>query len=742
MSSRRSGLKSSLRNTTKKCYDRSKQDKANSSTSTVARTILSDSNLESLELPLKKPLTSSSYPSRSTNRRKDAVTTSSERSQEAPFVSTPSTSLTTSPVPFPPLISAFRVSSNMQSSVSSPKSPATVLQKKSNSSTRHKATSISNRNSTKRTPINEEEGCSRNSFCENTDQLPIDAEEIKTSVNFGTLSTGSLAITSAHKEPKEQVETKYQEKGSHRKQFSRVQRSVPFGQSNDKQANCRRNRKQIDDTPNEGQENGQILLSKDSEKGSANNSCILISRPCSPDIFHTDSRCLKRLSSLDNAESHIECDQSILDSAKDYLLHRLLDAPVPQTNCHIQAEQALFEICQSGVLNGTSNSLLVVGPRGSGKTTVVNNVIRRLNACGASEKREFVSIHIHGLVHGDDASALKEIASQLMGVSFPESMNDNADVVGSAAEIARALRQALRSGSSSTSQCIIITIDDIDIYAHSGQQTLLYTLLDHIQNAAVPMVLVGMTCRLDFRSLLEKRVLSRFSQRYVHLFNAFSRFEDYLALFTNMFKLPTSFEPNTFQNFWNTKAERLTRNGTVLAELHDMHSQSTSDIRQLQTLAFNAITQTSIERPHVCAEWVYEERHHQTMDATVALLLDLSALELCLIIAMNNLRYRGKTQFNFEKIFESYTTFFKKATQQGGGEFYRKPVALKAFEQLFALELVCPRLHGTLCLQQSSVPDVYTEVHLLVEDRQVLEVIEKYPMLSTRVKLWGRTHGL
>jgi origin recognition complex subunit 4 len=49
------------------------------------------------------------------------------------------------------------------------------------------------------------------------------------------------------------------------------------------------------------------------------------------------------------------------------------------------------------------------------------------------------------------------------------------------------------------------------------RQTLLYNLFDIAQARKAPVVVLGLTTRIDVVESLEKRVKSRFSHRYVHL---------------------------------------------------------------------------------------------------------------------------------------------------------------------------------------------------------------------------------
>jgi origin recognition complex subunit 4 len=68
-----------------------------------------------------------------------------------------------------------------------------------------------------------------------------------------------------------------------------------------------------------------------------------------------------------------------------------------------------------------------------------------------------------------------------------------------------------------TSQSIVFVIDEFDMFASHPRQTLLYNLFDIAQSRKAPIAVVGCTTRLDVVEMLEKRVKSRFSHRYVYL---------------------------------------------------------------------------------------------------------------------------------------------------------------------------------------------------------------------------------
>jgi origin recognition complex subunit 4 len=68
-----------------------------------------------------------------------------------------------------------------------------------------------------------------------------------------------------------------------------------------------------------------------------------------------------------------------------------------------------------------------------------------------------------------------------------------------------------------TAKSVIFILDEFDLFTTHPRQTLLYNLFDIAQARKAPIVVLGLTTRIDVVETLEKRVKSRFSHRYVHL---------------------------------------------------------------------------------------------------------------------------------------------------------------------------------------------------------------------------------
>lgn len=74
------------------------------------------------------------------------------------------------------------------------------------------------------------------------------------------------------------------------------------------------------------------------------------------------------------------------------------------------AYEKAFQLVEQTVLAGEGNSMMVIGARGSGKTTLMEEIIANLRA---DHQEEFHVVRLNGFIHTDDKLALKDIWRQL-----------------------------------------------------------------------------------------------------------------------------------------------------------------------------------------------------------------------------------------------------------------------------------------------------------------------------------------
>ncbi|NXD22309.1 ORC4 protein, partial [Spelaeornis formosus] len=396
----------------------------------------------------------------------------------------------------------------------------------------------------------------------------------------------------------------------------------------------------------------------------------------------------------------------------------------------------LLELLKRTTVHGESNSALVIGPRGSGKTALLNNVLKDLREM--KEVREnLLEVHLNGncqfcmknrflsgLLQTDDKVALKEITRQLQ---LENVVGDK--VFGSFAENLAFLLEALRKGTRASSCPILFVLDEFDLFVHHKNQTLLYNLFDTSQSAQTPVTVIGLTCRQDILELLEKRVKSRFSHRQIYLMNSFD-FKQYLKIFKKQLFLPAEFPDEAFAQKWNNNVEHLSEDKTVQDVLQNLFHHS-KDLRSLHLLLMLASSAVTVHHPLLTAADLQGAGRQHCIDSRANIVHGLSVLEICLIIAMKHLNevYDGEP-FNFQMVYNEFQKFIQRKAHSMYN--FEKPVVMKAFEHLLQLELVQPLERPSARAQRE-----YLLMKLLLDSRQIMDALQVYPNCPVDVKQWA-----
>lgn len=150
-----------------------------------------------------------------------------------------------------------------------------------------------------------------------------------------------------------------------------------------------------------------------------------------------------------------------------------------------------------------------------------------------------IIVKLNGLVHTDDAFALKSITKQMKLETAVDGK-----VFTTFADNLSFLLDCLKSGDRSSSKSVIFILEEFDLFCAHSNQTLIYNLFDVAQSAQAPICVIGLTRRNDVIELLEKRVKSRFSHRQIFLFNEDSDVDAKIDVFLELLKLP-DFAVNT-----------------------------------------------------------------------------------------------------------------------------------------------------------------------------------------------------
>jgi origin recognition complex subunit 4 len=387
----------------------------------------------------------------------------------------------------------------------------------------------------------------------------------------------------------------------------------------------------------------------------------------------------------------------------------------------------LLDLVRRTADKGESNSLLVLGPHGVGKTALVRRVLTLARDEIPAWDENVVVVQLNGLLQTDDRIALKEITKQL----HLENVTGDR-VFGSFAEHLTFLLASLKVGDKS-SKPIVFILEEFDSFCSHKNQTLLYNLFDIAQSRAVPICVIGVSCQIDVTELLEKRVNSRFSHRHLNLMPS-QEFEPFLHLATNLLLLAPAVDHAAA---WNRAIETFMKSKDVVKFLENRvfaYDKSITNLKRVLYLALLNMLEsgaTKLELTHLVAANDENFASEQT-DACDLLIRDLSIVELCLLVAVKHITeiYDGEP-FNFEMVFHEYVKFKRRKFTTLPEE---RSVVYKCWEQLLQLELVLPRPGDRIKGQQ---------LEYVLNTFQLLDLrksVEKYPHCPTEVLQWVKSN--
>ena len=305
----------------------------------------------------------------------------------------------------------------------------------------------------------------------------------------------------------------------------------------------------------------------------------------------------------------------------------------------------LLEMFNRTVEKGESNSLLVLGPRGVGKTALVNQALTKAGTVN-SWKDNVVVVELSGHIQLDDKLALRDITKQLN----LENVVGN-KVFGSFAEHLSFLLASLKTGDSS-SKPILFILDHFESFCSHKNQTLLYNLFDVAQSRAVPITVLGVSSSIDVTELLEKRVKSRFSHRHLYIWPISD-----VKIYLSAMELLLTLDGAEFCN-WNSYVKSFMSSKPVQKLVEQKMFSVKNSFRHLKQVLFEASvniieagnSQLILEYLETAADCDGLENNGLT-----DMIRDLSVTEICLLIAIKHLeQIYDNEPFNFEMVYHEY----------------------------------------------------------------------------------------
>lgn len=386
-----------------------------------------------------------------------------------------------------------------------------------------------------------------------------------------------------------------------------------------------------------------------------------------------------------------------------------------------EQKKQLKSVVEQCISCGESNSVLVIGPRGTGKSKLVQSIM-----CEMHDKYSdnYISVYLSGIVHTDDRLALNEMTRQL---ELENVVGDR--VFGSFSDNLSFLLDSFNNQNNNEAKSIIIIIDEFDCFTAHKNQSLLYNLFDIAQSKQSPLCVIGITCRLDVIELLEKRVKSRYSHRLIITFPSYS-FSDYISIIRRLLILPDSFPCSYFKRKWDQSIKVLLEKMSI-NDLLERHFSMQKDIGNAIRLFVIPVSSVSYFHPMITEDDIKVSYSTIHKDTKAGVLRGLSILELCLVVAAQHVNERRDGQpFNFEMVYNEYQTFARRRLQ--GMQHFTKAVTFKAYEHLESLELI-KQSDKSL----SSLAKEYKPMFMLIDPSQIHGTLEKYPGCPTELKNWA-----
>lgn len=402
--------------------------------------------------------------------------------------------------------------------------------------------------------------------------------------------------------------------------------------------------------------------------------------------------------------------------------------PVPLKNLEVEYSKVSSLVAQT-VGAGESNSMLLIGARGTGKSALINQVLREQ---AKKHQDDFHVVRLNGFIHTDDKIALREIWRQLgreMEIEADESTPKNyADTLTTLlALLSHPAEQGREQQQDQITKSVVFVIDDFDLFANHPRQTLLYNLFDIAQSRKAPIAVLGLTARIDVAESLEKRVKSRFSHRYVHLAmsKSFTSFKEACQaamtiergdmteaereilgstsdLIAKLGSTKGQSQPAVVK--WNTLVEELTTQEPFLNHLRHLYN-TTKSVPEFHTSMLFAASTMATGEP-LKANRLLEHFIQgcttvslQPPDSKLNILSSLSTLQLALLICAARLTaIHSVDNVPFAQAYEEYKTLASKAklqasasgalAQGAASRVSSKDVARDVWEELLATGLV------------------------------------------------------
>lgn len=333
--------------------------------------------------------------------------------------------------------------------------------------------------------------------------------------------------------------------------------------------------------------------------------------------------------------------------------------------------EQVYEILEHTVRDFEGHSSLLIGPRGSGKTLILNKAIDSLKV---KYSDLFITIKLNASLHSDDKIALREIARQLDLNSNKFDATGGETTTFEQRAISDTFTNILLTLDSNAPgreydeerdrpTPVIIIIDEIEKFTSNTKQTLLYNIFDLSQSSKIPITVIGVSTMITTRELLEKRVRSRFSQRIIDITRAGS-----MEQFWNNAKLNLTVAPKHFSAFhnkcypeqWNDYIENLSSFPSHLKKILFKIFFTTKNYKDVNNCGLLPVKNITCTQPFPRDDDFETYINNIAPNYAQAAIAALSNLELLLAIAAARWVERVDVpHVNFNLAYKEYTDMMK-----------------------------------------------------------------------------------
>ncbi|KAF5389101.1 hypothetical protein D9757_004916 [Collybiopsis confluens] len=426
----------------------------------------------------------------------------------------------------------------------------------------------------------------------------------------------------------------------------------------------------------------------------------------SPTIQPLPSRCASKTDGLHDS-LHFQ-KRAILWALQFPPLYLSLDDDAQTTN--ESAVQVLGSLLDGTVSRGEGNSCLLLGPRASGKT-------RLLESCIAGLSPAPIAIRLSGWVQTNDRLAMRELSrqlsSQVSSTLLPEELrsavdeascdvdeNPFLDTTPEAIELSvpTAHMHSLIACIPTLGRPTVVILDAFDLFAEHPRQSLLYSLLDTVQSCRAGgngkgLAVVGVTARMDSNMMLEKRVKSRFSGRMIRTSasSTASRWKDMLR---TMLTPQVDEVTEDFSQSWKSSVDEFLADAKTTRILEEVCSVI-GEFRSLARFLISPVLNLNSSHPRLTASQLEISIETQYIRTEYSYLHTLNYPSLCLLLAFYQAESDGYPALTFEMLNDYVRNAIRVSgvapVQVNGGNIgmtrCTRPVLWTAFEQLIAAQI-------------------------------------------------------